>query len=1494
MSMAALDEITRAIASIDDPRSVLKLIADQVDRVMEVEDCSIILLKDRGMATVLVSSESPDLRDQEIKIGNYPEIEKVLETREPLVIADVTESALLKEVAQVLTRKRVRSMVVLPVNLSGELSGILFIRLSRKGNPLERVSLSFLQAVGNVVSLALRNVRLKDQVRSESLEKEQARKLAEREEYYRQRYQELFHAASDGIIIIDSHGNVVDVNRKFELLTGYSADEVKQLTYLDLVSTEFHTTAREFLKEYRHNPVSRRAQFPILTKSGQIRHMMATVEPLVASAGQALLAFQDITEERELENQLRRTKDFLENLIQNSADAILAADIKGKILIFNEAAERISGYKAEEVIGRFNVINFYAPGGAKDAMRRLRSADYGGIGKLESSHYALISKSGEEVPVNVSASIIYEEGREIATVGIFHDLRERIRIEKELRAVQERLIETEKQAALAELSGAAAHELNQPLTSILGYAELLTKRILSEDEAVKKAVATINREAERMAEIVKKISHVSNYHTKGYVGRVRIIDLDRASRAPSRYENLFLSLRDGLLEFSLSEDGKLGECIFANPSAVNLFGFKTVSNLLGVDFKEILVNPDDISLIEKPLKESGFFEMIFFRARRADRSEIHVSASGNVVEAERSGRIVELLCRDVTARVEMENELRRLKEFNENLVNNAPVGILSVDKNCTVLSINDRDKEIMGLPDKNLIVGRNLLELPTIKGTEIEKMVRRGMKGERISIPYLDYTTILDKRLVLRVEGMPLKDDQGLVTGGVILLEDVTEERQARLELEVISEISRAATQGKSAKELSKVLVKQLKRMFDLDGLSLVQLGKVENQYNFEALFSAKSINFPKETIIKSKDNITKHIINDRVPRRVDDYAALPNLLPDEKMVFKAGLRSSIIVPLVTQDRCLGTLNMASLKPNAYTDKDMEFFRYIADEFAVALENTILVEELRGKNVELLQKSSYLEALLRAGRGLRVTMKETEIVDQFAENIEQLFPSPHILVSLLDHESGNFIPVFVRQLPGEAVGEPRPFDPKLKEWIQQGHDRIYYPSLTREKGYTADLPGAKSALIVPLQAGGEILGVLRAESHHVNPFTSGDVDLFVLMAQQMSVTLRNARLFEQAKHLERQQEELIENANALIGAVNGRGILTIYNKAFEQFTGYAKQEVIGKRVRDIFRSDRNMERARHAVAFLRSEQPLNNFVIEFQHKNGELIKGVFNAGYQRDAKGKVQQYIFVGYDITEREMLERQLLQSAKMASLGQMAASVAHELSNPLTYISSFAQLLSMDWEKRGKKARDKGPEKWPRLEQNDLDRLKKILQGVDRIEKMVSNLMSFSRLDVGEIELVDINTVLEQSLSFTEYELSRSKIRIVRDFGKNIPKVMGVSSQLQQLFINILTNAGQALRDMGGGEVIVRSYSALQGLTQIDISDNGPGIPKEMMDHIFEPFFTTKTKGEGTGLGLSIVHNIVQKCGGQISVKSKPGEGTRFTITLPADNSHSAESGQ
>ena len=241
-----------------------------------------------------------------------------------------------------------------------------------------------------------------------------------------------------------------------------------------------------------------------------------------------LLTFRDVTEERSTAAELVQTKEFLESLIDASVDAIVAANMRGTIILFNKGSERIYGYRALDIVGKMHVTSLYPEGGARDVMRMLRSENHGGVGRLESMRTEALDANGHRIPITLSASFIYEGGHPVATFGIFKDLREKIHVEERLAQAQQKLAVTEKQALIAEMAGAFAHELNQPLTSVTVYAELL-KRKLSHETQEHHAVDMILRESERMADIVRKIGKITKYETKSYVGQQKILDLDRAT-----------------------------------------------------------------------------------------------------------------------------------------------------------------------------------------------------------------------------------------------------------------------------------------------------------------------------------------------------------------------------------------------------------------------------------------------------------------------------------------------------------------------------------------------------------------------------------------------------------------------------------------------------------------------------------------------------------------------------------------------------------------------------------------------------------------------------------------------------------------------------------------------------------------------------------------------------------------------------------------------------
>jgi len=384
------------------------------------------------------------------------------------------------------------------------------------------------------------------------------------------------------------------------------------------------------------------------------------------------------------------------------------------------------------------------------------------------------------------------------------------------------------------------------------------------------------------------------------------------------------------------------------------------------------------------------------------------------------------------------------------------------------------------------------------------------------------------------------------------------------------------------------------------------------------------------------------------------------------------------------------------------------------------------------------------------------------------------------------------------------------------------------------------------------------------------PLSTEDMALLAAVAAQAATALENGRLYHQlhnkADELERMREfseNILESLNDGLAVVNRDDRIVRWNRRLEELYGLRHEEAVAHRLDEVFETA-FVEVLRSA----RRESPdgaaFYRVPLTTRHDAGRRLLVNMATTPLRDSDGAIAGTIVVIEDISARVQLEEQLQISEKMASIGLLAAGVAHEVNTPLTGISSFTQMLLQGAE----------PD----------DPTTKVLEKIERqtfrAAKIVNGLLNLARPAQTDSGAVDVNVVINDVLVLLEHQLRTGRIQVRKELGPSPLLIQGVEYKLQQVFLNLFLNARDAMPR--GGWLTIATRGEESGAI-VEVGDTGSGIPPEQLSRIYDPFFTTKEIGKGTGLGLSITYGIVQEHGGTLNCESTVGQGTRFTLSLP-----------
>lgn len=370
------------------------------------------------------------------------------------------------------------------------------------------------------------------------------------------------------------------------------------------------------------------------------------------------------------------------------------------------------------------------------------------------------------------------------------------------------------------------------------------------------------------------------------------------------------------------------------------------------------------------------------------------------------------------------------------------------------------------------------------------------------------------------------------------------------------------------------------------------------------------------------------------------------------------------------------------------------------------------------------------------------------------------------------------------------------------------------------------------------------------------------------------------RLQQALKESEERYRSFVETAKSAIIAVDGDGRIILFNPAAEKIFGYGREEIMNQEFRRLF-----PERYKDIAGAELGKGGSGSGFTDIKESTTE-ITGLTKKGDEFPAEvsfstcrveGRIILTAII-FDITERKNLQEQLLQSAKLAAVGELISGVTHEVNNPLAVVIGYSEMLLSE----------------PDLGGEAREAITAIHAESERAKKVIQNMLSFARKHNPEKDIIQVNDVIEKTLGLTDYELRKNGVTVVRDLDPGLPETVADPNQLQQVFLNLIINSQQAMSEIEDTRrLTIRSRLKVadgkeggreKNVIQIAFEDSGPGISESSIKKIFDPFYTTKPKGKGTGLGLSVSFGIIKEHGGQIFVRPNEGRGVTFFVEIPA----------
>lgn len=725
----------------------------------------------------------------------------------------------------------------------------------------------------------------------------------------------------------------------------------------------------------------------------------------------------------------------------------------------------------------------------------------------------------------------------------------------------------------------------------------------------------------------------------------------------------------------------------------------------------------------------------------------------------------------------------------------------------------------------------------------------------------------------------------------------------------LLNELSSDSLKGLSTIELINRVKVLVGRTFTADLVTLYELSKHEGTLN--ELGDGKATSLSKLLLDSTLEGT---VIRIGQPIRIDNIAK-----QSKYSSIHSDVQSKLVVPMRFWGELVGVISLESYHSQTFLEKDEELMVVVASHMGGILENSRL-----GKQAEL--RASSLRQINEISQKVIGLNQSKQVAETAAKVIAEQFGHELVMVMLLDHKMDEFVAEGLGGVGAQSFPKGLRYGSHLGipgEVMRTGSS-VILQDVEQSENYIKILdwePG--SQICVPLKEGEEIIGLISVEYQVKNTVTENDLELLEALAAVLSSVMLYALKYEVLQKNVDQLEVVRQIAldissdldlnvmlkrvvNRVRGLLNARGAelglvnesqnevqIIVSENPWKDYSGYkfplmsgvaGRIAAVGKPlVVPDFTTWGEQKSEDHRSAFttvagvplklsgevigtlvVQDDRPERSFTQEdmkvLELLSPQLTIFIRNARLYQELEERIE----------AQHLAESRLVQTAKLAAVGEMAAGVAHELNNPLTTVTGFAELIL---------------ETMPK-DSTEYEDMALILKEAHRARSVVRQLLDFSRQsDILRLSL-DINEVLSAVLGLIHHQALTGKVEIRIEFWDGLPLVRVDRNQMQQVFLNLIHNAIQAMAD--GGELVVQSLVDQrdgEDWILVKIRDNGDGIDEAVLDQIFEPFFTTKESGQGTGLGLSVSYGIVSDHGGYIEVENNSGEGATFIVWLPVE---------